>query len=1069
MALRCYFPETEAAAVSPTIDTAAGQWDSGHTGSQVRRRLLFSPDSSTLTSTAYTPDGSDHAGDTNTHHRQYVSDSLPAQTIPASTWKCQFQGIQPNANCNQRLTVKIYVVSQDGATVRGILSAISRDGDNEWATALTNRAFSGNISELAIQANDRLVVEVGTGGAPAGGSGVQGHNATIRFGCNASTGDLVEDDSSTLTTRRPWLEFSASIVTNVVQATDAIGVGLGEAGSVQAQVAVQDVDTLAVALGEVGRKASAATWGYVQGAISATEAANPTITVTATQGNLMVVIGAKAAGPTESVADTENNTWYPAAEQMTDDGHGDEMYLWWAIANSSNQTTITFSTGEETASLHYAEYSGPAASPADGDSSAVTTNDNTTDHITSGAWSTTADGDLIVGLSFDASRSHQPDAAGTGETSRPNSSRASGTFLSRWVDKVQAGQGSVECTFTDTTYTDDFTTIAAAFKIGAEAVPPTDKADVEALGVGLVERDVVVVTSQAIRDTDAVGLGVVEVGAIQESALKQDVDRIAVGLLETGSVETGVAIKQDVDRLGAGLLVGVTETAIDSGTLLRIGLAEAVAIAGTLRTADTLGVGFAETVRLLLALQQLADALGIGLSEAASVMMGVLPVQDVDQVGVGVSELAAILGWLSTADSLTTGTIERADTLVMVRQGETVALGLSEAGRIFATLALGLDAVAVGLSGSGQIAAVIGATDSLGVGLAESGLLLIALALQGADTLGLGVVEVSLLVTEGVTELRDAERLGVGLSDSALALLTALVLELDALRLGLIEGYDLQVSGVTEIAGLDVLGVGLRGVVSGLLVLVQPADALGVGVVERTPPLVVTLSANDPLAVGLMEDVRIAATMLATERFGVGLVEGPEAVGQMSFYQLADSLGIGLLEAGQIANAVNSLDRLGIGLGELPRIVGAVLAADSLSLSIGEQSQLLSVQAVSDTLGVSLSAAEAILGTLRDLEGLGIGLSEIGALVTALRDTDTVAAVLREFAHPIAVMVGLSDADILAIRWEEVSAILAATPGAVGRVIVATVVSQVPERTVTPLHVWEVIGPLRWPYTMERA
>ena len=206
MASRLYFPETEAAAVSPTI--SATDWEHINT---LRRRLLTSPDSSTLTTTAYTPDAADHLVNGDAHHRQYVSDPLPAQNISGSV-KAQFQCLEANAANNLFLTLKIFVVSEDGATIKETLLAITRDSTNELATSLTNRNFpSTALTAADIEEGDRIVVEVGLGGTPTAAGGTQGHNGSLRWGCNASGGDLAENDTETGTTFRPWIEFTDNI------------------------------------------------------------------------------------------------------------------------------------------------------------------------------------------------------------------------------------------------------------------------------------------------------------------------------------------------------------------------------------------------------------------------------------------------------------------------------------------------------------------------------------------------------------------------------------------------------------------------------------------------------------------------------------------------------------------------------------------------------------------------------------------------------------------------------------------------------------------------------------------
>jgi hypothetical protein len=175
--------------------------------------MATTPDSSALSTVAYNPDAADDLTNRDSHHRQYVSDPIKAQTI-SGTIKGQFQCLETLANDNLFLTLKVYVVSNDGSTVRGTLLPITRDTTTELATTLTNRNFpSTALTSVVALENDRIVIEVGLGGSITSGTGgIVGHNGSIRWGCNASSGDLPEDDTQTGTTYRPWVEFSQNIL-----------------------------------------------------------------------------------------------------------------------------------------------------------------------------------------------------------------------------------------------------------------------------------------------------------------------------------------------------------------------------------------------------------------------------------------------------------------------------------------------------------------------------------------------------------------------------------------------------------------------------------------------------------------------------------------------------------------------------------------------------------------------------------------------------------------------------------------------------------------------------------------
>lgn len=206
MATRFYLPETLVGPVTPPAPTA--DWEHINTGPPVRF-LLRGPDESTLTTTAYTPDGADHLADNDACHRQYVSEELVAQTLSGNV-KAQIQCSEVANNCNLFLTLKILVCSRDGSTTRATLLAITRDTTNELVTALTNRNFpSTALSSYACAEGDRVVIEIGLGGNITSGTGGNiGHDGSIRWGGSASSGDLPEDDTQTGTTYRPWIEMS---------------------------------------------------------------------------------------------------------------------------------------------------------------------------------------------------------------------------------------------------------------------------------------------------------------------------------------------------------------------------------------------------------------------------------------------------------------------------------------------------------------------------------------------------------------------------------------------------------------------------------------------------------------------------------------------------------------------------------------------------------------------------------------------------------------------------------------------------------------------------------------------
>lgn len=201
MALRRFrLPSSGAAAVSPATQS--------YTHSGTTRRPLPESDSSALGTTAVTPDGADHGVAGDTFHAQFVSAAIPNGESIASgaEVKLAIQGLEAHANNNLFVQLWVGVYSNDGSTLVQTLVNKAVDG-TELATALTNRFLSTTTSAAhTFASNQRLVVEISVQGSPGGGGGVQGHNASLRWGANGAGGDLGENDSDTGTTLNPWFE-----------------------------------------------------------------------------------------------------------------------------------------------------------------------------------------------------------------------------------------------------------------------------------------------------------------------------------------------------------------------------------------------------------------------------------------------------------------------------------------------------------------------------------------------------------------------------------------------------------------------------------------------------------------------------------------------------------------------------------------------------------------------------------------------------------------------------------------------------------------------------------------------
>ena len=192
------------------------------------RRQLVTADSSALATEAITPDAADHlvAGDTG--HVQFVSGPMNAgiQFTNADAISFAVQCLEANAGNNLAIQLWAGIYSQDGTTLRRELRAKVSEG-TELATSLTNRhlATTQGGATYTTVAGDRLVVEFSVTGTPTGAGGVQGHNASLRWGGNGTSGDLPANDTETGTGFNPWVEFTPTVT--------FIGGGAGEMAGVR--------------------------------------------------------------------------------------------------------------------------------------------------------------------------------------------------------------------------------------------------------------------------------------------------------------------------------------------------------------------------------------------------------------------------------------------------------------------------------------------------------------------------------------------------------------------------------------------------------------------------------------------------------------------------------------------------------------------------------------------------------------------------------------------------------------------------------------------------------------------
>lgn len=200
MATRFYLDQTGAPAFIPAF--SAG-WEV--TGQGTRSVLTtMKPGDATIASR------SDSTGtDEDVIAVQFTSGPMTAQTISGFV-KGQIRASASNADDDWRAQMRVYVVSGDGATVRGVLLDFDESAlTSEFSAAvLTNRKFplawtgsGAALTPVNAEDGDRLVVEIGARTHVAG----SGNSYSLEFRANA-TSDLPEDETST-DPFNSWVEF----------------------------------------------------------------------------------------------------------------------------------------------------------------------------------------------------------------------------------------------------------------------------------------------------------------------------------------------------------------------------------------------------------------------------------------------------------------------------------------------------------------------------------------------------------------------------------------------------------------------------------------------------------------------------------------------------------------------------------------------------------------------------------------------------------------------------------------------------------------------------------------------
>lgn len=215
------------------------------------------------------------------------------------------------------------------------------------------------------------------------------------------------------------------------------------------------------------------TISHVQGTHAGADGSGSTIVLTFTNpvGTGNTVCGGFSFNSTTltSVTDDKGNT-YNTETLITSAGASCYAFSLGNITNGPKIITITLAANSGFGNTSVAdEYSGTAALSDPRDvhgGQAQSSVGTTTDAVSSGSFTTTANGDLIYGVTI-CTNSANLCAAGTGFTGR--SSDTGGGAVSE--DLVQSSAGSIAATFTNSQAGDFFATFLLAIKAASGTAP----------------------------------------------------------------------------------------------------------------------------------------------------------------------------------------------------------------------------------------------------------------------------------------------------------------------------------------------------------------------------------------------------------------------------------------------------------------------------------------------------------------------------------------------------------------------------------------------------------------------
>lgn len=473
--------------------------------------------------------------------------------------------------------------------------------------------------------------------------------------------------------------------------------------------------------------------------------AAPTVTLSVTSGNLLVLLGVgrNGTGTHNSVTDGQGQTWTQVGTPVNASGYAS---MWHCQNTFTGSLTVTLNlSASDTCYLNLSEWSGQHATTPYTGSTDTKTNTATTTHAHGATGISATSGQLLIGVAIQASTVSDESYTGTNVFTALQMTNS--TNLRQWWGyRIAAGsETSVTGDWTQTSGTS--AARMALFDLASGPTPVTGTESLpsqvsetssvsssvlagESIPAGLSEGAVALVTFSV---SDSLAVIVDEPGTMSQeiTALSDD---LSINLTEESG--TIIALVNVSDDLAMGMIetstLSTNAISVDVTDSLQAGLSEAATVAAFVSVSDDLPIGVTDAMVSSSLKVSVADSLTVIIEEPTTNNQEITPVEET--VSATIDETSTVFSSVFASDSLVSGvseisTLDDITSLISAKaSAENITAGLSEETITVVYLATS-DSITATVSDDIQTLIVSLATsEELPAGYAENALNVVALA-----------------------------------------------------------------------------------------------------------------------------------------------------------------------------------------------------------------------------------------------------------------------------------------------------------------------------------------------------